>query len=74
MTFPNHWEVTTKMDKQVHTTRLKECIIAHFPDLEGHRNRRVVVLVFKDDIGSALAKACEYEPEYCDPGMSHTLW
>ena len=54
-------ELGVEMDQRVHTTRLKERILAHFPDLQEHKKGRDVFLVFKDDIGSALAKACEYD-------------
>ncbi len=48
-------------DQRVHTTRLKERILAHFPDLQEHRKGEDVYLVFKDDIGHALDKACNYD-------------
>ena len=54
-------QLGVEMDQRVHTTRLKQRILAHFPDLQEHRKGRDVFLVFKDDIGSALAEACEYD-------------
>ena len=50
-------QLGVELDLRVHTTRLKECILAHFPDMQEHRKD----LAFKDAIGNALAKACEYD-------------
>ena len=35
----------------------------HFPHMKEHRKGRDIYLVFKDAIGNALAKACEYDIE-----------
>ena len=43
----------------VHSTRLKERILAYFPDMEAHKQGRDVVLVCNKDVGSAIRKACE---------------
>lgn len=42
-----------------HSTRLKNRILAHFPDLTEHKEGRDVLLVFDKDIGLALRKACD---------------
>ena len=44
---------------RVHSTRLKERILAYFPDMEAHKQGREVVLVCNKDVGSAKRKACE---------------
>ena len=49
------------LETRVRTTRLKERILAHFPDLQEHRKGRDILLVYKEDIGSALAKACQHD-------------
>ena len=33
-------------------SRLKECILAHFPDMQEHRKGRDIYLVLLDDIGN----------------------
>jgi len=54
-----------KVDTRLHTTRLKERLLAHFPDLRAQKKGRDVLLVFEEDIGAALAKACELDSD-CD--------
>ena len=49
------------LDLRVHATRLKECLLAHFPDMQEYRKERDIYLVFKDDTGNALAKTCDYD-------------
>ena len=41
-------------DTRVNTTRLKQRLLAHFPDLRAHTKGRDVFLVFDEDIGAAL--------------------
>ena len=50
-------------DTRVNTTRLKQRLLAHFPDLRAHTKGRDVVLVFDEDIGAALGKACEQDSD-----------
>lgn len=45
----------------VNTTRLKDRLLAVFPDLSAHSQGRDVLLVFDKDIGDALRKACEQD-------------
>ncbi|KAG7155157.1 hypothetical protein Hamer_G024622 [Homarus americanus] len=49
-----------KLNQRVHSTRLKERILAQFPNMQEHNKGRDILLAFEDDIGDALAKACEY--------------
>ena len=42
---------------RLHTTELKNRILAQFPDMQAHREGRDVLLAFKDDIVFALKKA-----------------
>lgn len=45
------------LDSKVHSTRLKNRLLVHFPDLRSYNMGRKVVLVFDEDIGAALEKA-----------------
>lgn len=54
-------QLGVQTDQRVHTTRLKDRILAHFLDLREHKKGRDILLVFEDDIGNALAKACEHD-------------
>lgn len=46
---------------RVHTTDLKNRILANIPGLEAHKKGRDVLLAFSEDIGLALHHACEYD-------------
>ena len=48
-------ETTSRM----HSTRLKERILANIPDMQAHKQGRDVYLVFTDDVGLALKKALD---------------
>ena len=39
-------------DTRVNTNRLKQRLLAHFPDLRAHTKERDVFLVFDEDIGA----------------------
>ena len=39
---------------RLHSTRLKNSILAHFPDLTAHKERYDVLLAFTKDLGAAL--------------------
>ena len=47
-----------EVDK-VHSTRLKERLLAEFPDMRAYTKGRDVLKAFEDDIGTDLTKACE---------------
>ena len=44
----------------VHSTRLKEQLIARIPELEAHKKGRDIILAFKEDIGPTLSDAYSY--------------
>ena len=48
-----------------HSTKLKDRILAYFPDMEmeAHKQGRDVVLIYNKDIGSPLRKACEHDAD-----------
>ena len=47
----------------VHSTRLKDHILASFPELQAFKDGRDVLLTSNEDIGSTLWQACENDPE-----------
>ncbi|KAG7172779.1 hypothetical protein Hamer_G007018 [Homarus americanus] len=53
--------VSSLLNQRVHSTRLKKRILAQFPNMQEHNKGRDILLAFEDDIGDALAKACEYD-------------
>lgn len=50
-------------DERTHTTRLKQRLLAQFPDLRAQKKGRDIYLVFDEDLGAALTKACELDTE-----------
>ncbi|KAG7170840.1 hypothetical protein Hamer_G028174, partial [Homarus americanus] len=50
-----------KLNQRVHSIRLKERILAQFPNMQEHNKGCDILLAFEDDIGDALAKACDYD-------------
>ena len=48
-------------DEKVHSTRLKERLLKHIPDLRAHNKGRDVFLVFEEDIRAALARVVEQD-------------
>ena len=54
-------QLGVEVDNRVHSTRLKEGLLAEFPDMRAYTKGRDVLMAFENDIGSALAKACEQD-------------
>lgn len=48
------------LSPDVHTTRLKEQLLFHIPQLEAHHQGKHVLLAFEKDIGSILGEANKY--------------
>lgn len=46
-----------------HSTRLKQRILSHFPDMRAQEQGRDIILVFDIDIGPALLKACRNDSD-----------
>ncbi|KAH3888538.1 hypothetical protein DPMN_012574 [Dreissena polymorpha] len=44
----------------VHSTRLKDRLLAEIPEIEAHESGRNIVLVLKKDIGPVLSKASKF--------------
>jgi len=53
-------QLGVKHDSRVHSTRLKERVLAHFPDMREEQRGRDVLLVFTDDLGDALARLANW--------------
>ena len=51
------------LNSRVNSTHLKNQILAHFPNLQAHNEGRDVILVFSEDVGSAMRKACELDAD-----------
>ena len=52
-----------KLDMRPHTTRLKQRLLAEFTDMRAQKKGRDILLAFENDIGPALAKACEIDSD-----------
>ena len=52
----------------VHSSNLKERIMSHFPTMQAHKEGRDVLLVFGDDVGPAIKRACQMD---CDDDGHH---
>lgn len=56
-------QLGVKLDTRIHSTRLKQRLLAQFPDLQAHTKGRDILMVFAEDVGSALTKACELDSD-----------
>jgi len=56
-------QLGTTVTGRIHSTKLKDRILSYFPDLTAIKQGREVLLVFNNDIGNALGKACEYDAD-----------
>lgn len=56
-------QLGTSLNGRVNSTHLKDRILAHFPDLQAHKDGRDIFLVFNEDIGPAMRKACEHDAD-----------
>ena len=56
-------QLGVKRDGRVHTTRLKHRLLAYFPNMCAQNQGRDVMLAFSEDLGDALAKACELDKD-----------
>ena len=54
-------ELGLNVEKRVHSTKLKERILASIPDLKAHPQGKQVVLAFESDIGHVLSAACDMD-------------
>lgn len=56
-------QLGVEFDQRLHTTRLKQRPPAHFPDMRAQSMGKDVMLVFDENIGAALSKACEHDSD-----------
>lgn len=56
-------QLGTSLGGRVNSTHLKTRILAHFPDLQAHKEGRDILLVFNEDVGPAMRKACEHDAD-----------
>ena len=49
------------MDSRIHSTRLKNRLMAELPEFRAHSEGRDTLLTFQKNIGSALKKACDHD-------------
>uniref|UniRef100_UPI00358E1F74 uncharacterized protein n=1 Tax=Myxine glutinosa TaxID=7769 RepID=UPI00358E1F74 len=56
-------QLGVKLDTRVHSTRLKQRLLTQFPDMRAHTKGRDILLVFEEDVGAALIKACELDSD-----------
>ena len=47
----------------IHSMRLKKRILAYFPDMEEHKQDRDIVLIFNEDVRTALRKECKHDAD-----------
>ncbi|KAG7174307.1 hypothetical protein Hamer_G003243 [Homarus americanus] len=59
-------QLGTSISGSVHSTDLKNRILTYFPDLQAHKEGRDVFLVFNEDVGPALRKACDHDADNDD--------
>ncbi len=56
-------QLGTSLNGRINSTHLKDRILAHFPDLHALKDGRGIILIFNEDIGPAMRKACELDAE-----------
>ena len=56
-------QLGVKLNTRVHSTRLRLRLLAQFPDIRAHTKGRDVLLVFEEDVGAALTKACALDSD-----------
>ena len=56
-------QLQIETDEKVYSTRHKERLVKHLPDLRAHNKSRDVFLVFQNDTGATLAKVVEQDDD-----------
>eukprot|EP00112_Aurelia_sp_Birch-Aquarium-sp1_P005412 Seg1614.17 transcript_id=Seg1614.17/GoldUCD/mRNA.D3Y31 product="hypothetical protein" protein_id=Seg1614.17/GoldUCD/D3Y31 len=51
-------QLGVQTELRIHSTRLKERLLSHIPNLQAHRSGRDVLLAIQDDVGDALTLMC----------------
>ena len=63
-------QLGVQLDTKVHSTRLKQRLLAQFPDMRAHTKGRDIMMAF-EDVGAALAKACELHSDSDAVHLAH---
>ena len=58
----------SNLNSRVNSTYLKDVTLAHFPDMQAHKDGQEIILIFSDDVGPAMRSECEYD---ADPHAIH---
>ena len=56
-------QLGTAVPERIHTTHLKDRLLAHLPGMQAVNDGRNTNLVFKDDLGTAVHKACKQDAD-----------
>ena len=64
-------QLGVQLDTRVHSTRLKQRPLAQFPDMRAHTKGRDILMAFEEDVGAALAKACELDSDSDAVHLAH---
>ena len=64
-------QLGVQLDTRVHSTRLKQRLLAQFPDMRAHTKGRDILMAFEEDVGAALAKACELDSDSDAVHLAH---
>ena len=56
--YSTHFEqLVGEQHDHLHSTHMKNCILAHFPDLTAHKEGHDILLAFNNDLGAALHRS-----------------
>ncbi|KAJ8407186.1 hypothetical protein AAFF_G00288620 [Aldrovandia affinis] len=64
-------QLGVQLDTRVHSTRLKQRLLAQFPDMRAHTKGKDILMAFEEDLGAALAKACELDSDSDAVHLAH---
>ena len=64
-------QLGVQLDTRVHSTRLKQRLLAQFPDMRAYTKGRDILMAFEEDVGAALAKACELDSDSDAVHLAH---
>ena len=56
-------QLGVQLDTRVHSTRLKQRLLAQFPDMRAYTKGRDILMTFEENVGAALAKVCELDSD-----------
>ena len=56
-------QLRSDISSRIHSSKLKERILSFFPDMVAHKQGRNTVIVAREDIDTALSKACDHDAD-----------